>query len=98
MRAKEINLLLGEAEEARVRNDCKLIDEPIRWREQAFHWPRIILSFFIIYGAIALGIYATYRAYRYVHSRVGRFPAILQSSERDLPHLLDSRYFLRGSE
>jgi hypothetical protein len=59
-------LLLVEAEEARVRNDCKLIDEPIRWREQAFHWPRIILSFFIIYGAIALGIYATYRAYRYV--------------------------------
>ncbi|MGH7793574.1 MAG: hypothetical protein ACREQ2_01520 [Candidatus Binatia bacterium] len=44
----------------------KLIDEPIYWREQAFHWPRIILSFFIIYGAIALGIYATYRAYRYV--------------------------------
>jgi hypothetical protein len=52
----------------------KHLDEPIRWREQAFHWPRIILSFVTIYGAIALGIYATYRAYRYVtaasvHSR-----------------------------
>lgn len=44
----------------------KHLDEPIRWREQAFHWPRIILSFVIIYGAIALGIYATYRTYRYV--------------------------------
>jgi ABC-type uncharacterized transport system permease subunit len=44
----------------------KLVDEPNQWREQAFNWPKIIVSLVVIYGAIALGIYATYRAYRYV--------------------------------
>ena len=44
----------------------KHLDETIRWRERAFHWPRIILSFVIIYGVIALGIYTTYQAYRYL--------------------------------